>query len=105
MAHWCDTWPHVIVASVILKDNRIMLWKVGENRLSDKYNIEGLIREHPEYSYKEKEWIVNNGGVNNKVFYECLKKWFNQWKLHEDHMEGSPFILEVGLSNMIFLKN
>lgn len=91
MAHWCDTWPHTIVASVILKDNKIKLWKVGQNRLKDKYDIKGLIKAHPEYSYQEKEWIVHNDLGHNKVFSEHSKKWYRQWKLHEDYHGSSPF--------------
>lgn len=91
MAHWSDTWPHVIVASVILKNNKIKLWKVGENRLKDKYNIEALIKEYSEYSYQEKEWTVQNDLGHNKVFGEHSKIWFRQWELHEDYKGCSPF--------------
>lgn len=92
MAHWCDTWPHIIIASVILKDNKIKLWKVGQNPLRDKYSIEMLIKEHPEYSYEEKKWTVNNDLGHNKVFYEHSKNWFRQWELHPQHLGGSPFV-------------
>jgi hypothetical protein len=92
MAHWCDTWPHVIIASVILKDSKIKLWKVGQNPLNDKYNIQGLIKEHPEYSYEEKKWTVYNDLGHNKVFYEHSKNWFKQWELHPQHLGGSPFV-------------
>lgn len=91
MAHWCDSWLHTIVASVILKDNKIMQWKVGQNRLKDKYNIEGLIKAHPEYSFQEKEWDVHNITGHNKVFSKYSKKWFRQWELHEDFVGDSPF--------------
>ncbi|WP_271814209.1 hypothetical protein [Clostridium beijerinckii] len=94
MAHWCDTWPHVIIASVILKDSKIKLWKVGQNPLSEKYSIKELIKEHPEYSYEEKKWTVYNDLGHNKVFYEHSKNWFRQWELHEQHIGGSPFIDE-----------
>lgn len=91
MAHWCDTWPHEIVASVILKDNKIKLWKVGENALRDKYNISMLVKEHPEYSYQEKEWTVHNDKGHNLVFGEYAPDWFKQWNLHEDYRGMSPF--------------
>lgn len=91
MAHWCDTYPHIIMASVILKDNKIKLWKVGQNPLKDKYNIDALIKSHPEYSYQEKEWTVFNDLGHNKVFDEHSKNWFKQWKLHEDYVGEGPF--------------
>ena len=91
MINWCDTYPHIIVASVILKDNKIKLWKVGQNRLRDTYDIEGTIKIHPAYSYEEKEWIVFNDLDHEKVFIEDSKKWFKQWEHHEKHLGGSPF--------------
>lgn len=101
MAHWCDTWPHEIVASVILKDNKIMLWKVGQNPLSDKYSIEGLTEAHPEYSYAEKKWTVYNDLGHSKVFNQYSKKWMKQWEVHEDRLGGSPFAEDdVDLSNV-----
>jgi len=92
MAHWCDTWPHTIVTSVILKDNKIKLWKTGQNPLKDKYDIENLIKNHPQYSYQEKAWPVFNDIDHEKVFADYSKKWFKQWELHEKHLGGSPFI-------------
>jgi hypothetical protein len=92
MPHWCDTWSHVIVASVILKDNKIKHWEVSGNPLKDKYNIGALIKEHPEYSYQEKEWTVFNDLGHNKVFSEHSRKWFKQWELHEDCKGSSPYV-------------
>lgn len=91
MPHWCDTWPHKIVCSVILKENKIMLWKVGQYPLKDKYNISGLIEEHPEYSYQEKEWTVFNDLGHNKVFNEHSLNWMKQWEVHPKHLGCSPF--------------
>lgn len=101
MAHWCDTCPHVIVASVILKDNKIKIWKVGQNPLKEKYNIDVLVKEHPEYSYQEKEWIVFNDLGHNKVFDEHSKDWFKQWELHEDYHGFSPFEDDSGFNEML----
>lgn len=101
MAHWCDTWPHEIVASVILKDNKIMLWKVGQNPLSDKYMVGGLEKDHPEYSYFEKRWTVHNNLGHNKVFDEHSKNWLKKWELHEDFRGSSPFQEDdIDLSNI-----
>jgi len=91
MAHWCDTWPHTIVASVILKDNKIKLWKVGENPLKDKYDIKALEAIHSEYSYQEKEFAVYDDWEHEKVFNQYSKEWFKQWELHENYKGSSPF--------------
>ena len=91
MAHWCDTYPHIIIASVILKDNKIKLWKTGQNALKDKYDIENTVLNHPKYSYQEKEWTVYNDLEHEKVFNSYSKDWFKQWELHEKHLGGSPF--------------
>lgn len=100
MAHWSDTCPHVILASVILKDNKIKLWKVGENPLKDKYNIEALVKEHTRYSYQEKEWTVFNDLGHKKVFNEHSRNWLKQWELHEEFKGCSPFE-EDGFEDLI----
>jgi hypothetical protein len=94
MAHWLDTFPHKICASVILKNNKIKFWKVGENPLKDKYNIPALEKEHPEYSYKEQYFEVNNKFEHNVVFEVEAVEWFRQWDLHEDFKGSSPFVQE-----------
>lgn len=91
MAHWADTWPHVVVASVILKDNKIIFWKIGESSLKNSFSIEALIKDHPRYSYQEKKWTVNNDDEHNDIFYKYSREWFKQWEVHEDHVGCSPF--------------
>lgn len=90
MAHWCDTWPHDIYASVLLKDNKIKLWKVGQNKLSDSYNTSALAEQHPEYSYKEICFTVNNNDEHNNAFDVLSREWFKQWEVHEDFRGINP---------------
>nr|WP_243156853.1 phage antirepressor KilAC domain-containing protein [Clostridium beijerinckii] len=92
MAHWCDTWPHIIIASVILKDNKIKLWKVGQNPLRDKYSIEMLIKEHPEYSYEEKKWTERAARLEAEKKVKVLEP---KGEFYDD-VAGSKDSIEMG---------
>lgn len=91
MANWLETYPHTITASVILKNNKIRLWKLGQNKLSEDYTIESLVSKHPEYSYMEKDFIVNNKEEHSEVFNKLGVEWFNKWELHDDFKGLKPY--------------
>ena len=87
MPHWSEVYPHDLHASAILKNNKIKIWKVGDGKLSEKYLIDSLIKEHPEYSYQEKTWTVNNDSEHGEVFGKLAPEWFSQWE-HADDYRG-----------------
>lgn len=87
MAHWVDTYPHNIWASVILKDNKIMDWKIGQNRLNEKY----IIPENSNYSYEEICYVVDTPEKHDKTFDTDAREWLKQWELHEGFKGSSPF--------------
>jgi hypothetical protein len=87
MPHWLDVYPHEIHASVILKNNKIKMWKVGEMKLSRSYKIDDLKTQHPDYSYQEKTWVVNNRDEHQAVFDTHAREWYKQWQ-HVDGFEG-----------------
>lgn len=87
MPHWIDTYPHEVHASVILKNDEIKTWKVGERKLSGSYKIDDLTTQHPEYSYQEKTWVVKNSDEHNAIFDTHARDFFKQWK-HADDLTG-----------------
>ncbi|MBX4267171.1 hypothetical protein [Clostridium estertheticum] len=91
MKHWLNTFPHKIYATTILKDNKIIYWKVGQNRLKDTYNIENLIKNHPSYSYEEHCFEVNTSTEHKNIFQIESVEWFRQFGLHEKFKGISPF--------------
>ncbi len=91
MSHWCDTFPHEIYASVILKDNKIKMWKVAAATLSRDYDITKTIQEHPEYAYEEVTFTANNHEEHSNIFCKDSVEWLSQWKLHEEFEGISPF--------------
>jgi len=93
---WLETYPHSVFASVILVDNKIMLWKVGEYTLHSGYRI-----DLSKCSYEEKEFVVNNDDEHNDVFEKLSKDWFRQWKMHEKHQGGTPFDDEPKIGDTI----
>jgi|GEM_PF-875062 ASCH domain. len=84
--HWSDRYPHDLHASAILKNGKIKRWKVGNGKLSNKYNIDLLM---PDYSYQEKTWTVNNFLESQDVFNRHSPDWFRQWP-HADDYIGFP---------------
>lgn len=87
--HWSDKYPHDLHASVILKNGKIKIWKVGNGKLSEKYNVKHLETERPHYSYQEKTWIVQDRYEHNDVFSKHAPEWFRQWP-HSDEYIGFP---------------
>jgi len=89
MPHWLDVYPHALYASVIIKNNKIKVWKVGDRKLSEKYLVDDLIEQHPEYGYHEKKWLVNDSNEHQDVFEKLAPEWFLQWP-HADDYVGFP---------------
>ncbi|WP_405173783.1 hypothetical protein [Paenibacillus sp. FSL H8-0260] len=87
MPHWLDVYPHEVHASVILKNDKIKIWKVGERKLSGSYKIDDLKTQHPKYSYHEITWAVNNQDEHNAVFAKHAREWYRQWQ-HADEFKG-----------------
>ena len=91
MPHWIDVYPHDIHASVILKNNKIKLWKVGDRKLNEKYAIDELIKQRPDYSYSEFTWSVNSSEEHNEIFFLNAPEWFKQWEIHEEFQGFDPY--------------
>ncbi len=85
MPHWLDTYPHTVYASVILKDNKIVVWKVGQ------YSCKDYLFDPNIYTVQEQAFVVNSSEEHNRVFEKDAKDWFRQWDLHEDFRGMSPF--------------
>lgn len=89
MAHWVDTYPHRVYASVLLLDGKIYNYKIGQNhwehpaevkmRLSDFNKID---RMTVEYTYFE----VNNDEEHNAAFEVLARDWFKNWEIHENYI-------------------
>ena len=83
---WSETYPHSIFVSVILVDNKIADWKIGQHTLST-----GCLIDTTKCDYKEKEFVVNSNKEHNKVFEKDSIDWLRQWKVHEKYRGHSPF--------------
>ncbi len=99
MPHWSEVYPHELHASVVLKDNKIISWKVGNGKLRDKYMIDILIKTNPEYLYQEKTWVVNNEAEHREVFEIYSTKWLDKWEIHKDFQGFNPHINEPFINN------
>lgn len=82
-----NEYPHSVIASVVLVDNKIMDWAVGHDSLASKY----VIKASDKCRIEEKEFVVHSLNENNKVFRKDSKEWMKQWKIHEKFDGFEPF--------------
>ncbi|HZG16940.1 MAG TPA: hypothetical protein VE710_18270 [Candidatus Bathyarchaeia archaeon] len=92
MAHWVDTYPHKVYASVLLLDGKIYNYKIGEyywrfpGEVKMRYSdIDKLDRMTVEHTFFE----VNNDIEHNRAFDVLAPEWFKNWEVHENHV-GAP---------------
>ncbi|GAA4879488.1 hypothetical protein GCM10023310_69570 [Paenibacillus vulneris] len=107
MAHWIDEYPHELHANVLLLDNKIECWKVGDTKADEgywpfksrwkvdrmktinmgSYDVMGL----GDYKVETKTWTVNNRQEHNDVFTLHSKEWFKQWEHADDYKLGRAY--------------
>lgn len=98
LKHWCETYPHYIWVSVLLKDNKIIDLKVGQHRIIQRYDMNNLIRHYPDYSYAENKYVVYSSEDHNRIFEKDAKQWMKQWGIHKDFDGCLPFECEINKS-------
>lgn len=94
MAHWVETYPHTVYASVLLLDDKIMNWKVGERKW--KHNMDMTRRINRPFSLDDYvgEMVesigfeANNSEEHNHAFEVLAPEWFKQWEI--DESLGNP---------------
>lgn len=77
--NWIETYPHKIYASVLLLDNKIIDYLIGEHYWKSPYNVtlrgqipyNDLCKCKTEYTF----WNVDNREEHNKVFSKLAKDW------------------------------
>lgn len=95
MTHWVDTYPHTIYASVLLRDNKIINWKIGQRKWLDHMDMTRRMKlpytksDYDGETVESKVWEVNDDHEHSQVFEVLAKEWFKNWDIHEKH-EGSP---------------
>jgi hypothetical protein len=81
-------YPHKVYASVLLFDNKIVMWKVGSSYWSQPgvVSVKGRLPGHIlEGRTVWKEFEVKDNYENNMVFQWHSKQWFKNWEIHEKH--------------------
>lgn len=84
---WIDTYPHIIMASAILVDEKIARCNIGQYTLKKQYSI-----NNPDLcQYVEKQFIANNIQEHIQIINEEFTKWLKQWRFHEDFKGIKPY--------------
>lgn len=97
MAHWVDTYPHTVYASVLLKNNKIINWKIGERKwthpldMSRKIKVPFNMDDYKDETVEHTAFEVNNSKEHNEAFSKLAREWFRQWELHEEFYGQSPY--------------
>lgn len=81
MKNWLETYPHKIYASVLLLDNELIDYKVGEHywesphqvTLRGQISYNDLLKCKTKYTF----WEVYNQEEHNKVFSILAEEWIN----------------------------
>jgi hypothetical protein len=101
MVHWSDEYPHELHANVLLLDNKIECWKVGNTKADEGYwpfrahwkidrmrlkPVDGYdVWNLGDYEIQTKTWIVNNDKEHDDVFNIHAPEWFKQWEHADDY--------------------
>lgn len=87
MTHWIHTYPHTIYASVLLVNNKIYDWKVGQNYWDER----DLRIKDGTVNIESTSWEVNSSEEHDQVFTIHAKEWMKQWDIHEDYNGFYPY--------------
>jgi len=97
MEHWVETYPHTVYASVLLKDNKITNWKIGERKWTHNMDMTRMFKlpfnmdDYKGETVESTAFEVNNSEEHNKAFSELAREWFRQWELHEEYQGQSIY--------------
>jgi hypothetical protein len=99
MKNWISTYPHEIIASVMLLDGKIYNYRIGEHPIGDQ-PFGKLIRVKISEEEMEKEKLmeietiafeVNNVNEHRDIFNVIAREWFKTWEIHEDLVGNRPY--------------
>lgn len=90
---WLEEYPHNVYASVLLLDNKIMNYKIGNRAWKHPFDMTWrfpLPDNIDEYSVQSNCWEVNNSEEHNEAF-NMGREWMKQWEVHEDYKGFDPY--------------
>lgn len=94
MAHWVDTYPHDVYASVLLLDGKIYNWKIGQYHWESPFDVKMRYADFDKVDRMEvhhTSFTVNNSGEHSHAFEVLSRKWFKQWDVSDDRVGAPPY--------------
>jgi len=91
MKSWVEIYPHYIYASVLLKDNKIINWKIGKEKWENPLEVTRIInvpyvsQDHEDEHLVSTYWIAENSKDHTKIFDNLAKEWLKQWKSYGEY--------------------
>ncbi|MGE6599686.1 hypothetical protein [Bacillus proteolyticus] len=94
MAHWVDTYPHDVYASVLLLDGEIYNWKIGQRYWKSPWGMTWrfpLPESMDKFTVETNKWTVNTPKEPEEVFQNHAREWFKQWEVAEGYVGSNPY--------------
>ncbi|HEK9103686.1 TPA: hypothetical protein SUB30_005189 [Bacillus pseudomycoides] len=94
MAHWIDTYPHDVHASVLLLDGEIYNWKIGQRYWRSPWDMTWrfpLPDNMDKFTVETNKWTVNTPEEHSEVFQKHAREWFKQWEVVDDYVGSKPY--------------
>lgn len=79
---WCDNYPHMVYVSVLLLDNKIENWKVGQHKWERPCDATAYwkVNRLKDYKVQHVGYWCKNSEEHEKVFNKLAPKWLKQFK-------------------------
>lgn len=96
----------IIYASVLLKDNKIMSYRISSNKKEHPHDFykDFIYSDYGDWSNCDNEFEVEWMGfefkdddsekshkLNNYIFTDIAIEFFKQWEIHPNHFGGVPY--------------
>lgn len=82
MSSWLETYPHKVFASVLILNNEVVDYKIGEHCWNDvkEVTLRGQISLEDLFKSKilNTSWKVNSREEHNMVFKKIAREWINE---------------------------
>ncbi|MBD1379133.1 hypothetical protein [Metabacillus arenae] len=94
MAHWVDTYPHEVYASVLLLDNKIYNYKIGQHYWEYPFQVKMRYSDFDKLDKMEAKYTsftVENDEEHENAFRIHAREWFKQWEIHKENIGSKPY--------------
>ena len=91
-----DEYPHRVFANVILVDNKIVRYQIGNYRYTKNsiwcHHQPRIVAENEEkIQIRSRSFLVHNRKEHNKAFEKDAVKFMKKYEIHENYEGSKPY--------------